>query len=103
MVPWEFSSLFLLNQAGLDIAFAGATNMTESEIGSITVAGFPNNPLASEISAWNNGLYDGTKGSLALIENRDITSRFFSAISFDGSPFSTNFAIFDFGFRWSIL
>ena len=96
LVPWEYSSLATMNIAGASLSSASVTNMTEGEIGSVTVAGYPSNPLGSEINAFNNGIFAGKN----LVENRGQQFVLYTNINFQNSPFFTNYLVYDYGFRW---
>ena len=73
LVPWEYGGFTSMNLAGQALADAGITNMQVAEEGSITVAGYPELPLGSELLAADAGgpYYSGGTN---LVENRTISS-----------------------------
>lgn len=64
LVPWEYGGYTNLNLAGNAFAGSAVTNMQVSEMGSITVAGYPEVPLGAELRSLSSLV--GTN----LVENR---------------------------------
>lgn len=66
LVPWEYGNYATMNAAGMALAQANVTDMQVSEVGSVTVVGYPELPLFAEINSLAS--LDGSN----LVETRNI-------------------------------
>lgn len=70
LVPWQFGSMYNLDQVGQTRANSSVTIMTEGEVGNITIPGWPTIPLGAELASLQgltNQFYPTAK---YLLENR---------------------------------
>lgn len=94
LAPWEYGGYDIMNTAANTIVAAGLTNMQVSEVGSVTLAGYPELPLGAEINAGNalNGQH--------LFESRTNSYGTYSA-NFNGFPFNHQYITHSYGFSWA--
>ena len=67
LVPWEYGSDQIMEQAALQKVQDAATQMRQSERGSVTLAGFPEIPLGAELN-YSAGLQDYIETRNATLE-----------------------------------
>lgn len=72
-VPWEFGSDTIMNYAGYEAVKYSASSVRKTERGSVTVAGFPNIPLGSELLS-----VDVVNPTYWMVRQRYIETRTFS-------------------------
>ncbi len=92
LVPWQFGDYSTLNTAAQALADAGNVNTQVGELGSITVAGYPELPLGAEINSL------AALGGQQLVENRSPLFGNFNGTFVGGSPFSYNYLRYSYGF-----
>lgn len=63
LVPWEYDGIATMNLAGLQKATHSLTQMQIGEMGSLTIAGYPDKPLGGEL---------GANTTTFLFENRSV-------------------------------
>lgn len=95
LVPWQYGGFTELNLAGQALADAGNTNMQVTELGSVSVAGYPELPLGAEINSL------AALGGKQLYENRSSSYGTFNGNLIGGTPFSYQYMRYDYGFLWN--
>ena len=93
--PWNFGSYEKMNRAGLFYACAGRKDGLGAEIGNITVPGYPTAPLGVELGTIN-GL-----GAQYLTETRTFSTATQNDTGANGTPYSFDYGVVDFGTFWS--
>lgn len=96
LVPWEYGSYSIMNEAANSIVGAGLTNMQVSEVGSVTIAGYPDLPLGAEINVGSN------LNGQHLAESRTSSYQSWNG-SFGQIPFSYQSLSHTYGFQWQGL
>lgn len=95
LVPWEYGNYATLNIAAQALADAGITNAQVMELGSITVAGYPELPLGGEINS------SSALQNKHLVENRTPSYNAYNGTFIGGSPFTYQYLNYNFGFTWN--
>lgn len=92
LVPWQFGNYSILNTAAQALADAGNTNMQVGELGSVTVAGYPEVPIGAEINSL------AALAGQQLVENRSPLFDNFNGTFVGGAPFTFQYLKYNYGF-----
>lgn len=75
LVPWEYGSYDAMGTAGAELSTEGITLMQQADEGTVTIAGYPTNPLHAELgSTTSGGRYFPVASSNALFGNRSLAA-----------------------------